>query len=137
MSGQGRRARPALCPVCQRQVPLKRDGLLRAHLGAQRSSQREQCAGSGGHSARLELLEGGAHQAATVPCSAAAAAAVRCEWELADALYREYLDMTELWACGDAAAEAVRMAQHRAVDRARQLESLYPGWRDADIAQPA
>jgi hypothetical protein len=126
------KARPALCPVCQRQVPLRRDGRLRAHLAARRSSQREQCAGSGGYSARLELLEGGAHPPAIPPCTAAAAAAVLAEWELADALYREYLGMTELWACDDGAAESVRLAQNRAVDRARELESLYPGWRYAD-----
>jgi hypothetical protein len=132
------KTRYGLCPVCQRQIPMTKAGLLRLHLAARSSSQREQCEGSGGHSARwTALTEGTGSPAEITACSPAAAAAVRAEWELADTLHREYMEMTATWGCSDDAAESVRMAQHRAVDRARELESQYPGWLYAASGEDA
>lgn len=116
---------------------MTKAGLLRAHLASRGSSRREQCQGSGGHSARWAPAEGIDASPEIPSCSPAAASAVRSEWELADSLYREYLAMTEVWACDDDAAESVRMAQHRAVERARELESMYRGWQYTDERESA
>lgn len=129
------KTRQGSCPVCHRLIPMTKAGVLRLHLAARGTSQRQQCAGSAGHTAHWQATEEqDTAQLCQEPCSPAAAAAVLAEWELADALYREYKDMTELWACTDDAAESVRMAQNRAVDRARQLESQYPGWLYTDTS---
>ena len=125
------RVRYGPCGTCHRRVPLRRDGRLRAHLAA-RGGQREGCAGSGAYSAYVVLLGGEAGRPDVPPCSAAAAGAVRAEWELADALWREYQDMTRLWACSQEAADSAYEAVERALARARQLEAQYPGWAYAD-----
>jgi hypothetical protein len=125
------KTRYGLCPECQRQIPMTKAGLLRVHLASRGSSQRQQCDGSGGHTARWSLAEGSEHAPEIPPCSAAAAAAVQSEWDLADTLYREYKDMTVLWACSEYAEESTWQAVQRAVDRARELESQYPGWQYA------
>jgi hypothetical protein len=118
--------KPALCGVCRRQVPLRRDGRLRPHLAAtSRPGHRQQCDGSGGYSARLKFLEGTEpqppeHQAISAP----AAFNAREEWAKADALYYEWRDMTELGAAGPDAIEAARQATERAL---ATLNSSRPG----------
>jgi hypothetical protein len=45
-----------LCGACQRQIPVRGDGTLRAHLAAgSAAGRRQQCDGSGAHPARVEV----------------------------------------------------------------------------------
>jgi hypothetical protein len=118
---------PGLCGVCLREVPVRGDGRLRAHLAVSSSpGRREQCDGSGGYSARTDLMPGTAeHQAGRPLMTRAAAFNAREEWLKADALYTELQDMLELGTAGWQAMEAARDAVNRAVDDAR---GLAPWW---------
>ena len=86
-----------ICAVCCREIPVKRDGRLRAHLAASSSpGHREQCDGSGSPSARLDLAPGSSgYQQGQPLMTRPAAFNAREEWLKADALYVEYEDMLE------------------------------------------
>jgi hypothetical protein len=110
----------ATCTVCDRSVPVRSDGRLRAHLAAY--GHRQACDGSGAFAAAGPLTEP-PHPTRQV-MSAAAAFNARAEWRKADVLYTEYLEMVEVGAAdGDAIDEAYE-ACLRAVADARALDAM-------------
>jgi hypothetical protein len=123
-----------LCAVCCREITVRGDGRLRAHLAAtSRPGHREQCDGSGAPSARSDLIPGEAgYERGTVGLTRAAAFNAREEWRKVDALYFEYRDMTDAGAASPDAIYSAYMAYSRAWDDARQLApwwavAHYPG----------
>jgi hypothetical protein len=106
-----------VCGVCNREIPVKRDGRLRAHLALTSSpDRREQCDGSGSKAATSRDIR---------PLTRPAAFNAREEWLKADALYAEYQDMLAVGAASYESLVAARAALQRAVADARQLA---PWW---------
>ena len=131
-----RKTRFALCATCRRHVPIRKDGRLRAHLA--RRGQREQCAGSGQFSARLEIVTGGIARPAERPewMTAAEFNAVS-EWAKADGLYDEWKTMELAGAASPAALASAEDAFRRAWRDAQQLEAALPDgsyWRGLPAA---
>jgi hypothetical protein len=122
-----------LCGVCCREIPVKRDGRLRAHLAmTSRPGSREQCDGSGAWSARRDLTPGEpGYERGRPLMSRPAAFNAREEWFKVDALFAEYQDMAELGAASPAAMHAAYEAYSRAWDDARELA---PWWAVAQHA---
>ncbi len=116
-----------VCGVCCREIPVKNDGRLRAHLAASSApGHREQCDGSGSPSARLDLAPGSAGYERGQPLmSRPAAFNAREEWLKADALYAEFEDMMELGAANYETLVSARDAVNRALADAR---ALAPWW---------
>jgi hypothetical protein len=102
---------------------MRRDGRLRAHLAAtSRPGRRETCDGSGGYSARLELLAGTEPTVSAAPeLTRAAAFNVRAAWDAVDAFYFEWRDMKELGAASPEAVESAWLAVERALADAEAL----------------
>jgi hypothetical protein len=102
--------KPALCGVCRRQIQLRGDGRLRAHLApGSTPGRRQQCDGSGGYSARVELAGGGGpHLQDTPAMSRAEAFNAREAWFAVQALYDELQSMK---AAHSASWRAVAMAE--------------------------
>jgi hypothetical protein len=106
-----------LCGACQREIPLKYDGRLRAHLaGTSRPGHRQQCDGSGAWSATQSDLP---------PITRPAAFNAREEWAKVIALNAELQDMCELGAASYPALVSARDAVNRALDDAGELA---PWW---------
>ena len=127
-----------VCAVCCREIPVRNDGRLRAHLAAtNRPGNREQCDGSGSASARLDLLPGQAGRDQGKPLmSRDAAFNAREEWLKADALYTEYLDMCEV---GGGGAECGRpqvelQAELHGSPSGSPRRGARRGWRDSTSA---
>ena len=115
-----------LCGVCCREIPMKRDGRLRAHLArSSTTGGRQQCDGSGAWSARLELLAGHAAELEHPTMSRAAAFNARDAWCQVDSLYAEFEDMKLTGACSMSALKEARDAVNRALAEA---EALAPWW---------
>ena len=131
MSG---RALLALCGVCRRQIPLRGDGRLRAHLAAGSApGRRQQCDGSGGYSARVELRGGGPYLRDTPLMSRAEAFNAREAWFAAAALYDEWQSMKAAHAASWRAIAAAEDAYRRAHADARALAE----WWDVQACEDA
>ena len=116
-----------VCGVCCREIPVRGDGRLRAHLATSSApGHREQCDGSGSPSARLDLAPGSAgYERGSALLSRPAAFNARQEWLKADALYAEFQDMVELGSASYEALVSARDAVNRALADAK---ALAPWW---------
>ena len=124
---------PALCGVCRREIPLRGDGRLRAHLAAgSAAGNRQQCDGSGGYSARVELLDGAdPHQRETAVMSRAEAFNAREAWYAVSALYDDWKSMEAGRAASWRAVAEAKAAYRRAYDDAMALAE----WWDVEPHQ--
>lgn len=117
---------PVLCAVCRRQVPLRKDGRLRAHLACR--GKRGACEGSGQFSARMTVLgssglkleidaaaEGWDHMTSAQRFNA------REEWAKVYALFDELTAMEETEAADFDAIILQRQALKRALADAKAL----------------
>ena len=106
-----------VCGVCNREIPMKRDGRLRAHLALTSSpGRREQCDRSGSKAATSRDIR---------PLTRPAASNAREEWLKADALDAEYQDMLAVAAASYESLVAARAALPAPAPRKGQ-----PGGRD-------
>lgn len=133
-----RRALRVLCPVCRREIPVRRDGRLQAHLATY--GRRGKCEGSGGLSARVKLASG--HDAvpersAWDAMTPAAQFNAHDAWSAADALYAELEDMRILGCASPAALDAAESALYRAWDDAEALAPAALIWPAAAEGEPA
>jgi hypothetical protein len=121
MSGGG------LCGVCWRQIPVRGDGTLRAHLAAGSTArQRQQCDGSGGYPARLEVGDAPA-------MSRAEAFNAREAWFAVAALYDDWQAM----AAGHAASWRAVHEARAAYVRARADAMALADWWDVQAHEDA
>jgi len=112
----------ATCSVCEREVPVRNDGRLRAHLA--QYGRRQACDGSGAFAAAEPVTEPPHPTRARYTMSAAAAFNARAEWRKADVLYVEYAEMVEVGAADQAAIDAAYDAYSRAWEDAKALDSM-------------
>ena len=111
-----------LCGACQRQIPVRGDGTLRAHLSAgSAAGRRQQCDGSGAHPARVEVGD-------APLMSRAEAFNAREAWFAVAALYDEWRSMVE---AGSASWRAVAQAE-AAYRRARADARALAEWWDVE-----
>ena len=106
--------------MCERAVPVRNDGRLRAHLAAR--SQHQACDGSGSFAAAEPRPEP-PHPTRRV-MSAAAAFNARAEWRKADVLYGEYLEMVDAGGASDEAIDEAYEAYARAWADAKALDAM-------------
>src|SRR5262249_34959991 len=118
----------ALCSVCQRQVSIRKDGRLRAHLAAR--GRRGECEGSGQFSARVVVRSGNGLRLDLDPDAVAwdqMTPAQRFnaaeEWALVHALAGELQAMEELDVNWPGQYDTI-LALRRAYDRARALAPM-------------
>ena len=116
----GRAMTAAICGTCTREVPVRSDGRLRAHLATH--GRRGTCAGSGAF-AVAEPASEPPHPTRQLVSDAARFNA-RAEWRKADVLYGEYIQMTETGAADDAAIDSAYDAYSRAWDDAKALDAM-------------
>lgn len=117
--------RRVLCPVCCREIPVRKDGLVQKHLAMY--GHREACEGSGRYSARVTLAsvhEAPPERPAWDRMSAAARFNALDEWDKADTLYDEFETMRQLGAASPAAVAEARRAVVRAQDTAESLAPI-------------
>lgn len=112
----------ATCAVCERSVPVRNDGRLRAHLAAY--GRRQACDGSGAFAAAEPASEPPHEERGPWAMSAAAKFNARAEWRKADVLYAEYQEMAETGAADDAAIDEAYEAYSRAWSDARALDAM-------------
>lgn len=112
----------ATCGVCGREVPVRNDGRLRAHLAAY--GHRQGCDGSGSFAVAEPVTEPPYPERAIWAMSAAARFNARAEWRKADVLYTEYLEMAEVGAADPDAIDEAYEAYSRAWHDARSLDAM-------------
>jgi hypothetical protein len=119
----------ALCSVCQRQLAIRKDGRLRAHLATR--GHRGECEGSGQFSARVTML-GSTGVRLEIDTSAeswdhmtpAQRFNAREEWAKVYALWDEFEAMWELKAAPREAMLAALEARNRAYEDAKRLAPM-------------